>query len=46
MKWAIDCSAALGSEILGGPYHQPLGIFSGEPPTQKEKEHETQKNEK
>ena len=39
MKWAIDCSAALGSEILGGPYHQPLGIFSGEPPTQKEKEH-------
>jgi len=39
MKWAIDCSAALGSEILGGPYHQPLGIFSGEPPTQKEKEY-------
>ena len=39
MKWAIDCSAALGSEILAGPYHQPLGIFSGEPPTQKEKEH-------
>ena len=39
MKWAIDCSAALGSEILGGPYHQPLGIFSGEPPSQKEKEY-------
>jgi len=39
MKWAIDCSAALGSEILAGPYHQPLGIFSGEPPTQKEKEY-------
>ena len=39
MKWAIDCSAALGSEILAGPYHQPLGVFSGEPPTQKEKEH-------
>ena len=38
MKWAIDCSAALGSEILAGPYHQPLGVFSGEPPTQKEKE--------
>ena len=39
MKWAIDCSATLGSEILGGPYHQPLGIFSGEPPSQKEKEY-------
>ena len=39
LKWAIDCSAALGSEVLAGPYHQPLGIFSGEPPTQKEKEH-------
>ncbi len=39
MKWAIDCSAALGSEILAGPYHQPLGVFSGEPPTQKEKEY-------
>ena len=39
MKWAIDCSDALGSEILAGPYHQPLGIFSGEPPSQKEKEY-------
>ena len=38
LKWAKDCSHALGSEILGGPYHQPLGVFSGEPPTQKEKE--------
>ena len=38
LKWAMDCSHALGSEILGGPYHQPLGVFSGEPPTQKEKE--------
>ena len=38
MKWAIDCSAALGSEILAGPYYHPLGVFSGEPPSQKEKE--------
>ena len=38
LKWAIDCSAALNSEVLAGPYHQPLGIFSGDPPTQKEKE--------
>ena len=39
LKWAIDCSAALGSETLAGPYHQPLGVFSGEPPSQKEKEY-------
>ena len=38
LKWAMDCSHALGSEVLAGPYHQPLGVFSGEPPTQKEKE--------
>ena len=38
LKWAMDCSHALGSEILAGPYYQPLGVFSGEPPTQKEKE--------
>ncbi len=38
MKWAIDCSHELGSEILAGPYHQPLGIFSGNPPTDKEKQ--------
>ena len=31
-------SHALESEVLGGPYHQPLGVFSGEPPTLKEKE--------
>ena len=38
LKWAMDCSHALESEVLGGPYHQPLGVFSGEPPTLKEKE--------
>tara|TARA_B100000575_G_C23054130_1_gene606804 strand:+ start:104 stop:952 length:849 start_codon:yes stop_codon:yes gene_type:complete len=38
LKWAIDCSEALGSEILAGPYHQPLGFFSGEPPSLKEKQ--------
>ncbi|MEX2215532.1 MAG: sugar phosphate isomerase/epimerase family protein [Phycisphaeraceae bacterium] len=37
LKWALDCSAALGSEILCGPYHQPLGEFSGDPPTKAEK---------
>lgn len=38
LKWAIDCSAATGSELLCGPYHQPLGVFSGKPPTNTEKQ--------
>ena len=37
LKWAIDCSAALGSGILCGPFHQPLGVFSGQPPTEDER---------
>ena len=37
LNWAIDCSAALGSEVLCGPFYQPLGVFSGEGPTEDEK---------
>lgn len=37
LKWAADCSAALGSELLCGPFHQPLGEFSGAGPTEDEK---------
>ena len=33
LKWAIECSAALGSEVLAGPFHQPLAVFSGIGPT-------------
>jgi D-psicose/D-tagatose/L-ribulose 3-epimerase len=29
LKWATECSFALRSEVLCGPFHQPLGIFSG-----------------
>lgn len=36
-KWALDCSAAAGSEILCGPTHQALGVFSGNPPTKDER---------
>ena len=25
LKWAIDCAAALGANVLCGPFHQPLG---------------------
>jgi len=38
LKWSIDCCHALKSSILCGPFHQPLGQFSGNPPTEKEKE--------
>jgi len=38
LKWVIDCNAALGSEVLCGPFYQPLGTFSGGPPTEEEKD--------
>ena len=39
LKWAIDCAAALGADVLCGPFHQPLGEFSGIGPTEAEKSH-------
>jgi D-psicose/D-tagatose/L-ribulose 3-epimerase len=39
IKWAVDCLEAAGGEVLCGPFHQPLGVFSGEPPTQSELSH-------
>ncbi len=36
LTWAIECSEALGSEVLCGPFHQPLAVFSGEGPTEDE----------
>jgi len=38
MKWAIDCSAALGAKYLSGPLHSTLGQFSGAGPTPAEKQ--------
>jgi len=38
LKWAIDCNEALGSEVLCGPFYQPLGKFSGKGPSREEKE--------
>jgi D-psicose/D-tagatose/L-ribulose 3-epimerase len=37
IKWAVDCVAAAGGEVLCGPFYQPLGVFSGKPPTDAEK---------
>ena len=36
VKWAIDCSAALGARTLSGPLHSTLGHFSGDGPTREE----------
>ena len=38
LKWAIDCSAAINSEVLCGPLYQPLGVFTGTGPTEEEKQ--------
>ncbi len=32
LKWLIDCTHALGGTLCSGPFHQPLGEFSGAPP--------------
>jgi len=37
LKGAADWAAALGSPILCGPIHQPLGVFTGVAPTDAEK---------
>ncbi|WP_164662226.1 sugar phosphate isomerase/epimerase [Tropicibacter sp. Alg240-R139] len=36
MKWALDCTAALGATQVSGPLHSTLGQFSGEGPTKAE----------
>jgi D-psicose/D-tagatose/L-ribulose 3-epimerase len=37
LKWAVDMTATLGGEVLCGPYHSPLAVFSGSGPTEDEK---------
>ena len=37
LSGAAEWAAALGSPILCGPIHQPLGLFTGNPPTDTEK---------
>ena len=38
LKHVLDCCEAIGADALCGPYHQPLGVFSGGPPTDDEKQ--------
>jgi D-psicose/D-tagatose/L-ribulose 3-epimerase len=37
LKWAIEMTAVLGGEIMVGPFHSPLAVFSGSGPTMDEK---------
>jgi len=37
LKWVLDMSAAVGSNLVCGPVHSALGIFSGHGPTDDEK---------
>jgi D-psicose/D-tagatose/L-ribulose 3-epimerase len=36
LKWMTDCTEALGAKLYCGPFHQPLGMFSGTGPTVEE----------
>lgn len=36
-KQALDCAAVLGSNLLTGPYHSALGVFTGAPATEDER---------
>ncbi|SEB88818.1 D-psicose/D-tagatose/L-ribulose 3-epimerase [Rhizobiales bacterium GAS188] len=38
LAWAIDCCAALGADLLAGPFHSPVGHFSGAGPSESELE--------
>ena len=38
LRWAVRCLEAMGGEVLAGPFHQPLGDFTGEPATAEERE--------
>jgi D-psicose/D-tagatose/L-ribulose 3-epimerase len=37
LKWVLDRTAALGGDVLCGPYYAPLGVFSGHEPSEDEK---------
>ncbi len=37
LKWAIEMNQILGSHAMVGPFHSPLGVFSGTGPTTDER---------
>lgn len=36
LKRAIECTATLGGTVMAGPWFQPLGVFTGERPSEAE----------
>jgi len=36
LGWILDCAEALGAETAGGPFHAPIGHFTGAPPQEDE----------
>jgi D-psicose/D-tagatose/L-ribulose 3-epimerase len=38
LRRVVGCSAALGAQVLAGPWFQPLGLFTGEKPSEAELE--------
>ena len=38
LKWVLDRGAKFGAEVLCGPLHSPLGVFSGTGPTDDERQ--------
>jgi D-psicose/D-tagatose/L-ribulose 3-epimerase len=38
MQWILDCTAALGATVAGGPLHSTLGHFSGDAPSAAERQ--------
>lgn len=36
MKWAVDATAAMGGEILAGPFHSAYAVFTNKAPTEDE----------
>ncbi len=36
LDWIQDCAEALGSQTVGGPFHAPIGHFTGAGPTEDE----------
>lgn len=39
LKWCIDCAHGLGADVMAGPFHAPLGVFTGNGPTETELDH-------
>ncbi len=38
LKRVIGCGQVLGAQVMAGPWFQPLGVFSGDPPSEDELE--------